>query len=111
MSFRIAIVALGLVMSALTGPIDSAQATAQGRAYAARHHTDAHAVHRIHNATRHHARAHVAHRARHGGYSLTLRDIWGPAKMPPAPTDFGTHFDFPPASLNNGPTEAPYAGW
>ena len=31
-----------------------------------------------------------------GGYSLTLRDVWGPAKMPPAPKDFGPHFDFPP---------------
>ncbi len=34
-----------------------------------------------------------------GGYSLTLRDVWGPAKMPPAPTDFGPHFDFPPEPL------------
>jgi hypothetical protein len=33
------------------------------------------------------------------------------ALMPPAQTDFGPHFDFPPASLNNGPTQAPYPGW
>ena len=33
------------------------------------------------------------------------------ALTPPAPTDFGPHFDFPPASLNNGPTQAPYPGW
>ena len=30
-----------------------------------------------------------------GFYSLSLSDIWGPAKMPPAPTDFGPYFDFP----------------
>jgi hypothetical protein len=36
-----------------------------------------------------------------GGYSLRLSDIWGPAKMPPAPKDFGPHFDFPPAPLNS----------
>ena len=27
-----------------------------------------------------------------GGYSLRLSDVWGPAKMPPAPKDFGPHF-------------------
>jgi hypothetical protein len=43
-----------------------------------------------------------------GGYSLNLRDIWGPAKMPPTPRDFGPHFDFPPASLNGAPTTSPY---
>ena len=43
-----------------------------------------------------------------GGYSLTLRDIWGPAKMPPAPKDFGPGFDFPPESLNGGPLHDPY---
>lgn len=43
-----------------------------------------------------------------GGYSLRMRDIWGPAKMPPAPTDFGPHFDYPPESLNSGPTQSPY---
>lgn len=43
-----------------------------------------------------------------GGYSLRMRDIWGPAKMPPAPKDFGPHFDYPPESLNSGPTHAPY---
>jgi len=36
------------------------------------------------------------------------RDLWGPAKMPPAPTDFGPHFDFPPAPLNGGLTQDPY---
>ena len=43
-----------------------------------------------------------------GGYSLTLSDIWGPAKMPPAPMDFGPHFDFPPEPLNGAPLHDPY---
>jgi hypothetical protein len=43
-----------------------------------------------------------------GGYSLTFSDIWGPAKMPPAPKDFGPHFDFPPESLNSSPLHDPY---
>ena len=43
-----------------------------------------------------------------GGYSLTLSDIWGPAKMPPAPKDFGPHFDFPPEPLNGVPLHDPY---
>ena len=44
-----------------------------------------------------------------GGYSrLTLSDIWGPAKMPPAPKDFGPNFDFPPESLNGAPLHDPY---
>lgn len=43
-----------------------------------------------------------------GGYSLTLSDIWGPAKMPSAPTDFGPHFDFPPEPLNGAPLHDPY---
>ena len=44
-----------------------------------------------------------------GGFSrLTLSDIWGPAKMPPPPVDFGPHFDFPPASLNGAPLHDPY---
>jgi hypothetical protein len=43
-----------------------------------------------------------------GGYSMTFRDIWGPAKMPPAPRDFGPHFDYPPESLNSTPLHDPY---
>jgi hypothetical protein len=43
-----------------------------------------------------------------GGYSLTFSDIWGPAKMPPAPKDFGPHFDFPPEPLNGTPLHDPY---
>lgn len=48
-------------------------------------------------------------RPRPGGFSrLTLSDIWGPAKMPPPPIDFGPHFDFPPAPLNGAPLHDPY---
>ncbi len=43
-----------------------------------------------------------------GGYSMTLSDVWGPAEMPPAPTDFGPHFDFPPQALGGGLTHDPY---
>jgi hypothetical protein len=43
-----------------------------------------------------------------GGTSLRLSDIWGPAKMPPAPKDFGPHFDFPPEPLNGAPLHDPY---
>ena len=44
-----------------------------------------------------------------GGYPLTFSWIWGPAKMPPAPTDFGPHFDFPTGySLNGVPDRSPY---
>ena len=43
-----------------------------------------------------------------GGYSLRFSDIWGPAKMPPAPKDFGPHFDYPPESLNSTPLHDPY---
>jgi len=43
-----------------------------------------------------------------GFYSLRLSDIWGPAKMPPAPKDFGPHFDFPPEPLNGAPLHDPY---
>jgi hypothetical protein len=41
-------------------------------------------------------------------YRKLKRDLWGPAKMPPAPTDFGPHFDFPPAPLNGGLNHDPY---
>ena len=43
-----------------------------------------------------------------GGTSLTLSDVWGPAVMPPAPKDFGPHFDFPPEPLSGGLTHDPY---
>jgi hypothetical protein len=44
-----------------------------------------------------------------GGFSrLTFSDIWGPAKMPPPPADFGPHFGFPPEPLNGAPLHDPY---
>ena len=43
-----------------------------------------------------------------GFYSLRLSDVWGPAQMPPAPQDFGPHFDFPPEPLNGAPLHDPY---
>jgi hypothetical protein len=41
-------------------------------------------------------------------YRQLKRELWGPAKMPPAPTDFGPHFDFPPEPLNGGLSHDPY---
>ncbi|MGC2408825.1 MAG: hypothetical protein WA441_02135 [Methyloceanibacter sp.] len=43
-----------------------------------------------------------------GGYSTTLSEIWGPPEMPPAPKDFGPHFDFPPQPLEGGLLHDPY---
>ena len=43
-----------------------------------------------------------------GGYSTTLSDVWGPAEMPPAPKDFGPHFDFQPDNLGQGLSHSPY---
>jgi hypothetical protein len=101
------IAALALVIVTLTGATEGVQAAKHKQVHLARHR----APRRICYVTR------PTHGARRvcrfvGGYSrLTIRDIWGPAGMPPAPTDFGPHFDFPPASLNDGLTEAPYPGW
>jgi hypothetical protein len=111
MRLALIVASLGLAIVALSTPTRSAQA------YATRHDT-----YQRHNAYpwRHSARGlrhrHSAFLRRaprmRGGYSMTVRDVLlGPAKMPPVPTDFGPHFDFPPASLNDGPTEAPYPGW
>jgi hypothetical protein len=50
----------------------------------------------------------LAGRPRVGGYSMTLSEIWGLPEMPPAPKDFGPHFDFPPESLNGPPLHDPY---
>ena len=43
-----------------------------------------------------------------GGYSTTMSDVWGPAEMPPAPKDFGPHFDFQPDNLGQGLSHSPY---
>jgi hypothetical protein len=111
---RLAIAALGVVVAALAGVVDRVQA-AQHKAYATRHHGGTHTARRICYVRRYHPPRHAARSVCRsvGGYSrLTARDVlWGPAGMPPAPKDFGPHFDFPPASLNDGPTEAPYPGW
>ena len=37
-----------------------------------------------------------------------MSDVWGPAKMPPAPKDFGPHFDFQPDNLGQGLSHSPY---
>ena len=50
----------------------------------------------------------VGVQAPEGGYVVRERRVWGPAKMPPAPRDFGPHFDFPPEPLNGGLTHDPY---
>lgn len=49
-------------------------------------------------------------RPKAGGYSMTLSEIWGLPEMPPAPKDFGPHFDYPPGGydLNGPPDRAPY---
>jgi hypothetical protein len=111
----LAVAALGLMCSTLAGATDSAQAGEHRRVYAARHHVGAHTARRVCYVTRYHSATHEARRVCRfvGGYSrLTVRKVLlGPAGMPPAPKDFGPHFDFPAESLNNGPTEAPYPGW
>ena len=108
------IAALVLVIATPTGATDRVQA-AQHKVYAARHHAGTYAARRICYVRRHPARRLAERRVCRsvGGYSrLTVRQVlWGPAGMPPAPKDFGPHFDFPAASLNDGPTEAPYPGW
>jgi hypothetical protein len=91
--WRMAAIALALMMPMLTTFTgDSAYATTRSSVYAAKHHAS--------------TRPHVAK-----GRVVKQRKRLRSALMPPAPTDFGPHFDFPPASLNNGPTQAPYPGW
>jgi len=81
-----------LVLATSAAPMDSAHA---GKWHEARH-----------------GGVHTAYRTRtrgHRGYSVTLREVWGPARMPPPPQDFGPHFDFPPEPLNGGLNHDPYA--
>jgi hypothetical protein len=104
MKFVMLIAGLGVALAIFCHPVGSADAAAR------RHHAA-------------YARSHVQHHARtarhgsrryaalHGGYhgKMTRNEIlYGPAGMPPAPHDFGPHFDYPPESLNGGPTNAPY---
>ena len=99
------IAALGLAIATSTGTTDRVQA-AQHKGYAVRHHAGAHTARRICYVRRQPRLAERRVCRSVGGYSrLTARQVlWGPAGMPPAPKDFGPHFDFPAASLNNGPT-------
>ena len=91
--WRMAAIALVLMMPMLTAFMgDSAYAAKRSSVYTAKHHSS--------------TRPHVAK-----GRVVKQRKRLRSALMPPAPTDFGPHFDFPPASLNNGPTQAPYPGW
>jgi hypothetical protein len=110
---RLTIAALSLVLSISTGALDSVQARQQSRLHAAKHHAGAYTARRVCYVKRYHAHAARTVCRSVGGYSrLTARQVlWGPAGMPPAPKDFGPHFDFPAHSLNSGPTEAPYPGW
>ena len=39
---------------------------------------------------------------------MTLSDVWGPAQMPPAPKDFGPHYDWQPEPLSGGLSHDPY---
>ena len=56
------------------------------------------------------SKGHLTRTARSGYHGkMTLNEImYGPAGMPPAPRDFGPHFDYPAAPLNSGPTNSPY---
>jgi hypothetical protein len=90
--WRMSAIALALVMPMLATFTDIAHATTRSSVYAAKHHAS--------------ARPHVAKRP-----IVKQRKRLRSALMPPAQTDFGPHFDFLPASLNNGPTQAPYPGW
>jgi hypothetical protein len=90
--WRMAAIALALVMPMLTAFTDSAYATRRSSVYPTKHHAS--------------TGPHVA-KSRVVKQRKRLRS----ALMPPAPRDFGPHFDFPPASLNDGPTQAPYPGW
>src|SRR4029079_15344978 len=57
-----------------------------------------------------HSKGHLTRTARHGYHGkMTLNEImYGPAGMPPAPHDFGPHFDYPPEPLNGGIASSPY---
>jgi hypothetical protein len=57
-----------------------------------------------------HSKGHLTRTARRGYHGkMTLNEImYGPAGMPPAPHDFGPHFDYPSVPLNGGITSSPY---
>jgi hypothetical protein len=111
---RLGIAAMGLVIATSTDASNSIQA-AQHKGHAARHHALAYAA--PEDLLRKAAPYAGARRAE--GLSFGRRlfpangapGLVGSAGMSAAPKDFGPHFDFPAASLNDGPTEAPYPGW
>jgi hypothetical protein len=103
MKSMVLLASLGLASALLLVSADDAD-TASRRHHAA--HARVHAHHYA-RTNRHGPRRY----ARRGGYhgKMTLNEIlYGPAGMPPAPHDFGPHFDYPPESLNGGPTSSPY---
>jgi hypothetical protein len=75
-SWRMAAIALALIMPVLATFTDSAHATKRSSVYSAKHHAS--------------TRPHVAK-----GRVVKQRKRVRSALMPPAPTDFGPHFDFP----------------
>ena len=85
--WRMSAIALALVMPMLTAFTDSAYATRRSSVYPTKHHAS--------------TRPHVA-KSRVVKQRKRLRSVL----MPCSPTDFVPHFDFPPASLNNRPTQA-----
>jgi hypothetical protein len=104
MKLMVLLASLGLASALLFVSADGADAASS------RHHTAHARAHAQHHAStnRHSPRRYAARR---GGYhgKMTLNEIlYGPAGMPPAPHDFGPHFDYPPESLNGGPTSSPY---
>ena len=107
MKLIVLLASLGLASGFLLVSADGADAASR-RHHAA--HASAHArahAHHYARTNRHGPRRY----ARRGGYhgKMTLNEIlYGPAGMPPAPHDFGPHFDYPPESLNGGPTNSPY---
>ena len=110
----LAVAAAGLIFATLSGATDSVQAAKHKHVYVARYPAGAHShtAHKICYATRYHTPTHAPRKVCRsvGGYSrLTAREVlWGPAGMPPAPKDFGPHFDFPPEPLNGGLLHDPY---
>jgi len=103
MKLAMLILSFGVVLAVFFHSVGSADATAR------RHHASYAKAHARHYAL---DRRHISrYAARRGGYhgKMTLNEIlYGPAGMPPAPHDFGPHFDYPPESLNGGPTRSPY---
>lgn len=104
MKLMVLLASLGLASALLFVSADGAD-SASSRRHAA--HARVYAQH--HARTHHHSPRRYA--ARRGGYhgKMTLNEIlYGPAGMPPAPHDFGPHFDYPSVPLNGGITSSPY---